>query len=148
MRSADVHKDIRTERAQEEREVTWPIAPPSQVDLPDGEYLAAFREAKPGQWFGQQKVRLRYEIVEPATSAGIQIFLFATLQKHPSHRTKYYALWVKANGGPPNRGDRMTCHVFRGYWKVRVVWTVPKNGGHPMPQVSDLLERVAGGRAR
>jgi hypothetical protein len=130
---------------QKYRESDWPMAPPSQSDFPGGAYLAAFRDAKLGQWFGQGKVRLRYEIVEPAASAGIQVFLFATLPKHPSHRTKYYGLWVKANGGPPGRNDRMSPRVFRGYWKVLVVWSVPKNGGHPMPQVTELLERVAGG---
>ena len=127
------------------RDGDWPIAPPSQSDLPNGEYLAAFRDAKPGQWFGQQKVRLSFEIIEPAASAGIQVYLYSTMPKHPSHRHKYYDLWVGANGGPPARGDRMTCRVFRGYWKVRVAWSVPKNGRHPMPLVTDLLERVAGG---
>lgn len=137
-------KPIPENDGRRERESDWPIAPPSRSDLPDGEYLAAFLDAKCGQWFGQQKVRLLYEIVEPAASAGIQIFLFATLPKHPSHRTKYYALWVKANGGPPHRNDRMSPRVFNGYWKVRVAWSMPKNGGHPMPQVTELLERVAG----
>jgi len=132
-------------KGQGERESDWPIAPPSQFDLPDGEYLAAFSEAKPGQWFGQQKVRLRFEIVEPAASAGIYVYLYSTLPKHPSHRHKYYDLWVRANGAPPVRGDRMTCRVFRGYWNVRVAWSVPKDGGHAMPQVTELLERVAGG---
>jgi hypothetical protein len=130
---------------ERERESDWPIAPPSQSDLPDSEYIAAFRDAKPGQWFGQQKVRLRFEIVEPAASAGIEVFLFSTLPKRLSHRCKYYDLWVKANGGPPHRNDRMSPRVFRGYWKVRIEWSVPKNGGHPMPQVTELIERVAGG---
>jgi hypothetical protein len=130
---------------QRKRESDWPIAPPSQSDLPDGEYLVAFRDAKLGQWFGQQKVCLHYEIVEPATYAGIQVYLYSTMPKHPSHRHKYYDLWVKANGGPPRRGDRMSSRVFRGYWKVSVAWNVPKNGGHPMPLVTELLERVAGG---
>lgn len=145
MRSNDLSKDIRTESTQEEQKTNWPIAPPAQSDLPDGEYIAAFRDATPGQWFGQQKVRLRYEIVEPAASAGIQIFLFSTLPKHPSHRHKYYDLWVKANGGPPHRNDRMSPRVFCGYWRVRIAWSVPKNGGHSMPQVVELLERIAGG---
>ena len=131
--------------AQKEREGDWPIAPPTQSDLPDGEYLAAFRDAKPGQWFGQQKIRLRYEIVEPAASASIQVYLFATLPEHLSPRHKYYDLWVKANGGPPHRGDRMSPRVFRGYWNLLVAWNTPKNGGHPMPQVTELLDRAAGG---
>lgn len=123
----------------------WPIAPPSQSEFPDGQYTAAFQNADPGQWFGQKKIRLCFKIVEPIACAGILLFLYATLPKHPSHRTKFYALWVKANGGPPCRNDRMSPRVFRGYWKVRVVWSVPKNGGHPMPQVAEILERVAGG---
>jgi hypothetical protein len=137
-------KPIPENDGQSEQQNDWPIAPPSQSDLPGGEYVAAFRGAERGQWFGQQKVRLCFEIVEPAASAGIRVYLYSTLPKHPSHRHKYYNLWAGANGGPPARGDRMTSRVFRGYWKVRVIWGVPKNGGHSMPLVTDLLERVAG----
>jgi hypothetical protein len=130
---------------QRERESDWPIAPASSSDLPDGKYVAAFREAKRNPWFGQPKVCLRYEIVEPAAFAGIEVFLFATMPKKPSQQHKFYGLWVKANGGLPRRGDRMSSRVFRGYWNVRVAWNVPTNGGHPMPLVTELLERVAGG---
>jgi len=132
---------------QREREYKWPIAPPTPSDLPDGEYLAAFRGGEPGQWFGQQKIRLRFEIFEPAAYAGIEVLLFATLPNRPSPRHKYYDLWVRANGGPPHRNDRMSPRAFRGYWRVRIAWSVPKNGGHPMPQVMELLERTVGGRS-
>src|SRR5262249_16911067 len=98
-----------------------------------------------GQWFGQKKVRLRFEIVEPPPNAGIQVFLFATLPKNPSHRHKYYDLWVKANDGPPHRNDRMSPRVFQGYWKLRVVCSVPNNGGHSMPKVTELFDREGGG---
>jgi len=128
-----------------ERESPWPIAPPSRNELPDGVYIASFRDADRHQWFGQAKVRLRYEIVEPSAYIGMQVFLFSTLPQSLSHRHKYYELWVRANGGPPHRNDRMSPRIFRGYWKIRVVWNEPKNGGHPMPLVTDLLERVAGG---
>jgi hypothetical protein len=127
-----------------ERDSDWPIAPPSENDLPAGEYIAAYRSAKLGHWFGQQKIRLLFEIVEPRGYAGIYIPLFATLQKQSSPRCKYYAIWVKANGRMPLRGDRMSPRAFRGYWKVRVVWSVPKKGGYPMPQIEELIERVAG----
>ncbi len=133
---------------QPEQEGVWPLAPPSQSDLPDGEYIAAFRDAQRAQWFCQEKIRLRFEIIEPAIYAGIQVYLFSTLPKHLSHRCKYYALWVKANGGLPHRNDRMSPRVFHGYWKIRVAWSVPQNDGYPMPQVVELIERVAGARAR
>jgi hypothetical protein len=131
---------------QGERTSDWPIAPPSHSDLPNGEYIAAYREAERGEWFSQQKVRLHFEIVEPAQYAAIEVPLFATLPKRPSQRCKYFELWAKANGGPPCRGDRMSPKVFRGYWRVSVGWSMPKNGGHSMPQVTQLIERVAGGR--
>ena len=130
---------------QKDRETDWPVAPPSEIDLPAGEYIAVYRGAKQGQWFGQHKVRLLFEIVESRHYAGIQIPLFATLEKCSSPRCKYYAIWVKANGGVPIRGSRMSPRAFRGYWRVRIAWSVPRNGGHPMPQVTELIERFAGG---
>ncbi|MDR4470219.1 MAG: hypothetical protein MRJ68_18300 [Nitrospira sp.] len=135
---------IQTQQVQQEREKAWPVAPPSRDELPDGVYVASFRNADRHEWFGQAKVRLRYEIIEPPAYAGIQVFLFSTLPKNLSHRHKYYELWVKANGGPPRRNDRMSPRIFKGYWRVKVTWSVAKSGGHPMPLVSELLERVAG----
>jgi len=128
-----------------ERESDWPIGPPQQAELPDGEYVAAYRGAERNIWFGQKKIRLCFQIIEPTCYVGIEVFLFATLPNRLSHRHKYYDLWSKANGGPPRRNDRMSPRVFRGYWKVKVGWSVPRTGGHPMPQVVELLERVAGG---
>lgn len=130
---------------QSKRERAWPIAPPSPSDLPVGEYVAAYRGARLGRWFGQEKVRLLFEIVDPASYAGIQIPLFATVEAQSSPRSKYFALWVRAKGSLPLRGDRMSPLAFRGYWRVRVAWSTPKNGGYPMPQVVELLERIAGG---
>jgi hypothetical protein len=124
----------------------WPVAPPSQDDLPEGEYIAAYRGFTKRDYYGQAKIRLDWEPVE-GTGASTRIPLFATLGRHCSQRSKYYGLWVKANGGPPRRGDRMSPKVFRGYWRVRIAWSVPKNGGHPMPQVVELIERDAGGPA-
>lgn len=130
---------------QSKRERAWPIAPPSPSDFPEGQYVVAYRGAQRGQWFGQEKVRLLFEVVDPASCTGFQVPLFATLNAQSSPRSKYFALWVKAKGSWPDRGDRMSPLVFRGYWLVRIAWITPKNGGHPMPQVIELLERVAGG---
>jgi hypothetical protein len=125
----------------------WPLAPPSEADLPEGEYTVAYRGFKKAVWFGQSKIRLNLEVVDPGHCMGIQVPLFATNGRQCSQRSKYYGLWVKANGGPPRRGDRMSPKVFSGYWRVRITWSVPKNGGHSMPQVTELIERVAGGPA-
>ena len=144
MRSVDLSEDIRKEPAQKERETDWPLAPPSESDLPAGQYVAAYRGYVLGEWFKQKKIKLMFEIVEPRLYAGYDVPLFATLEKKISRACKYYGLWVKANGRVPLRGDRMSPRVFSGYWNVRVAWSVPKNG-HPMPQVVELIERVAGG---
>ena len=147
MRSVDLDEELRIHHTHVERETDWPVAPPSEIDLPTGEYTAAYRGAKRGQWFGQQKVLLLFEIVTPVHSAGITIPLFATLptERRLSQRSKYYGLWVKANGGPPLRGDRMSPRVFRGYWDIRIGWSKPKDGGAGMPQIIELIERVAEG---
>ena len=146
MRSVDL-AEVPIESDVEELETDWPMAPPTERDLPPGDYTASYCGAKRGKWFGQEKVQLLFEIVPPAHSAGIKVPLFATLPKKRrlSPRTKYYALWVKANGGPPLRGDRMPPRVFRGYWNIRIGWSTPKDGGAGMPQVIELIERVAGG---
>ena len=146
MRSVDLD-EVRIEPAQADREIDWPVAPPSETDLPAGEYVASYRGAKRGQWFGQQKVQLLFEIVTPAHSAGIKIPLFATLPtgRRLSQRSKYFGLWVKANGALPLGGDRMSPRVFRGYWDIRIGWSKPKDGGAGMPQIIELIERVAEG---
>ena len=144
MRSVDLSEDIRIAPAQKERETDWPLAPPSESDFPGGEYIASFIEHARGTWFKQEKIKLIFKIVDPRLYAGYDVRLFATFEKKISRASKYYALWVKANGGVPLRGDRMSPRVFSGYWNVRVAWSVPKNG-HPMPQVVELIERVAGG---
>ncbi|MGC3973909.1 MAG: hypothetical protein QM771_05935 [Nitrospira sp.] len=123
------------------------MAPASESDLPEGEYVVAYRGFHKGQWFGQRKICLRFEVVEPSNCAGIQVSLFSTFEPSPSSRTKYYTNFVKANGGIPRRGDRMSPKVFKGYWRAIIAWNSPKNGGHSMPQVTELIERVAGGTA-
>ncbi len=129
----------------QEGEAPWPVAPPSPSDLPDGEYIVAFLAHTIRSWFGQRKIRLTYEIIDPAQYAGIEVGLFATMGKRISRRSKFYALWVRANGGLPSRGDRMSPRVFRGYWRVRIAWSAPAKCGYAMPMIVELIERVAGG---
>lgn len=141
-RRTAVQKNIKATQGGGDTE--WPLAPPSEADLPGGEYIVSFVDCIQIDYFGQQKVRLQFVTVEPRQYADMMVPLFATLAKPPSRRSKYYALWVKANDGVPSRNDRMTARVFRGYWKARLDWSVPKNGGHRMIQVTDLIERIAG----
>ncbi len=148
-----IHLDGQPQGALEEEEAhatEWPVAPPSPEELPAGSYVAAYRGDRRGRWFGQAKVELLFEIVEPLAQRGLRVSLFATLPKRGqvSSRSKYYALWLQANGGPPRRGDRMTPRVFSGYWRVRVGWSIPQKDGPGKPIVTELIERVAGGPSR
>lgn len=132
------------------------LPPLTPDDVPTGVYLAAFVKASLDHYRGQRKIRLDFELIEPASVTGLIVSLWCThphrdLNRRHSKRSKFYKLWIFANGGPPKRGQRMTMKVFHGYWKVRVRWGVSNgDGGLPKgaptsPVVDALLEREAGG---
>jgi hypothetical protein len=132
------------------RDTNWPLSPFSPQDLPAGCYLASYSMYERRSYYGQPKVRLEYEIVEPMAFKGLLVSLYCTCKQdrnhRPSRQSKYYALWIQARGGPPLRGERMTPIVFQGYWQIRVDWGRDKETGNPStPYVAELLERVAGG---
>ena len=104
MRSVDLDEEQRIESTRENH---WPLAPPSESDLPAGEYIAAYLSCVQGEWFKQAKIKLLFEIVEPRQFAGIVVPLWATIQKKISPAWKYYAIWTKAKGCSPRRKDRM-----------------------------------------
>ena len=64
--------------------------------------------------------------------------------RRPHKKSDFYKLWVRVNGGPPRRRQRMAMHIFEGYWRLRIRWGRVK-GEPSTPKVEDLLERVAGG---
>lgn len=132
-----------------DRGTTWPLGPLTPEDLPAGLYLASYRTWERKPYFGQPKIRLEFVIIEPVAFAGLLVSFFATCKedrnRRPSRRSKYYQLWVRVHGGPPQRGQRMTPSIFRGYWQIRVDWGRSTTGEPTTPIVVDLLERVAGG---
>ena len=128
----------------------WWCGDLSPDDLPAGKYLVSFRTWEKRAYFSQLKIRLDFVIVDPAAFRGILVSLYATCTLSPNKRhsraSKYYQLWVQANGGrPPKRGERMTASAFEGYWNVEVVWACNKAGEPTVPKIETLLERVAGG---
>lgn len=137
------------------RKLDWtpPLGPLTPEELPEGDdYLGSYRgfDAKP--YFDQPKLRLDFEIIEPPSCATLIVPLFVTdnrpdRNRRPSKRSNFYKLWVWVNGGPPTRGQRMTMHIFEGYWRLRIRWGRVK-GEPSTPCVDALLERVAGGPTR
>ena len=130
----------------------WALGDFTPADLPGGPYLVCYRTYEKGWQFTQVKIRLDFVIVEPAAYAGIIVSLYCTCILNPNTRhsraSKYYQLWVQANGGPPKHGERMTPSVFAGYWNVEVSWGKKdgkKDGEPTIPKIERLIERVAGG---
>jgi hypothetical protein len=121
--------------------------------LPAGDaYIGSFRGAELKEYFTWPKLRLDFALIEPADVASMIVSLYVNAkgfarQRRPSRRSKFYQLWVLANGGPPVRGQRMSMSVFDGYWRLAIRWGMV-NGEPTTPCVDTLLERVAGGPAR
>jgi hypothetical protein len=132
---------------------TPPLAPLTPEELPPGDhYVGAYRGYEAATYFDQVKLRLDYELVEPAAVARLVVPLFVNDSRpsrnhRPSRRSKFYQLWVQVNGGPPARGQRMVMQVFDGWWRLRIRWGLVK-GEPSTPLVDALVERVAGGPTR
>ena len=129
----------------------WSCGDLTPEDLPGGNYLVSYRTWEKMSYWGQSKIRLDFVIVEPTAYLGLLVSLYCTCTLNPNKRhsraSKYYQLWVQANGGPPQRGQRMTPSIFQGYWDVAVAWGRNKTGEPTIPKIEKLLERVAGGPA-
>jgi len=60
-------------------------------------------------------------------------------------RSKYFKEWVRANGGPPRRGDRLFPNVFRQRMaKVEVGDTEPSKSAAPYSVVRKIIEWETG----
>ena len=131
--------------------IEWPpLGPMTPEEFPAGDhYVGSYRGHEIKEHFEQLKIRLDFEIVEPPPYKTLLVPLFATYpaldrNRRPSRRSKFYQLWVMANGGLPKCGERMSMRVFEGYWQLRIRWG-QVNGKPSTPVVDALLERVAGG---
>ena len=136
------------------RKIDWtpPLGPLTPEELPEGDdYIGSYRDHDFKHYFDQAKVRLDFELIDPPACANLIVSMFMNADeldrnRRPSTQSKFYKLWVRANGGPPKRGERMSIRVFAGYWRLRIRWGLVK-GEPSTPVVDALLERVAGGSA-
>ena len=105
-------------RLRKEPEIEWTHTP----RLPPGDYQAISRSAR--TYFDQQFQRwvcaVQFDIVRDSVSmekiARLTWFLNlgSEAKARAGRRTKYWAAWIRANGGPPQRGDRLSPKVFSG----------------------------------
>jgi hypothetical protein len=62
-----------------------------------------------------------------------------------SRRSKYFKEWVRANGGPPARGDRLSPNVFRHRMaRVEIGDTDPTKSAAPYSVVRTIIEWETG----
>lgn len=72
-----------------------------------------------------------------------------------NRRSNYWAAWLKANGGPPKRRDRITQRIFEGRYAVVKVEDTRKNhrqiaitADDCYSVIRDVLEWQTGGPSR
>lgn len=115
----------------EYRDEDWPEAPDSEHPDPErGKYLLSFVRSRKIERFNRNKIELDFVIIKPIEYEKKTVKMyFAMPDDGPiSPDSKYFDVWCKANGGRPKRGDRMTPHVFHGYWWAELGYTKKKAG--------------------
>lgn len=101
----------RVEEKDGELEFNVPIE--SRPLIPPGSYEVAFVRAKTFLRIYQRKrIVLRFRIMD-GSYAGIELEMFCRVPERFTDSSKYYRLWVLANGAKPNRPDRMSSRVFQ-----------------------------------
>lgn len=121
-------------------EVEWPDYP----RIEPGRYMAYCRAAK--QYFDRRFKRhtllLHFDILDQSQQFIARLPMWFNLgsgQKPRAGRgSKYFSEWIKANSGPPARGDRFSDRVFtRRFVTVEVEDT---KGAAPYSVVRQIIE--------
>ena len=133
----------------------WPGAPNSDQP-PPGKYVVSYVRGRVVWRFDRRVAELDFSIIEPVEWEKWVVTMYCSLPLDgpASPRSKYYEVWTLANGGRPKRRDRMTPHVFSGYWIAEVGETrraTTRDGIRELAQdergmavVLSLIERAAG----
>lgn len=121
--------------------------------IPSGEYFAYCKFAKryrdPG--FQRWTCLMRWDVFKDdllTVVATIPMWIPLGSRERPraSRRGNYLKEWVRANGGPPERGDRLSPRVFtRRMARVEVGDTDPKKSPVPYSVVRRIVFWETGG---
>jgi len=98
--------------------------------------------------FNAWKVRLRFH--DLLNEEHVFGFFHLSRGSKPviGRRSRYYAAWVMANGGPPRRRDRLSPRVFKGKWFLLRIRDVRKrhdqleHSEHDVYSNAEILKRV------
>jgi len=99
-------------------EIEWAYRP----RIPPGDYHAISRTASVyyDKQFKRWVCAVQFDIVGDslALTTTVRLTWFLNLGKGPNpragRRTKFWAAWVRANGEPPKRRDRLSPSIFAG----------------------------------
>jgi hypothetical protein len=134
MSLANSAKKAATRRGAEP-DVTWTAA----QRLEPGQYRAYCRSAKiyRDRGFGRWVCPVQFDILDANLMVVGRLPWFLNMgtreRPHAGRRSKYFLAWVKANGGPPARRDRLTPQIFmRRYAMVEVGDTVKNFAQQPV----------------
>lgn len=105
------------QRSRAEPEISWSFAP----RLPPGEYPAFCRSSRTywDKQFKRWSCAVQFEVLDDSLTQVLArltwyLCLGAKEKPHAGRRGNYWAAWLRANGGSPKRGDRVSSRVFEG----------------------------------
>jgi hypothetical protein len=150
-RRESVHK-------RREPEIGWRFA----ERIEPGEYPAYCRSA--AVYYDRQFKRwvcaVQFEVLDSSLmNVAARVTWYLNLgsreKAHIGRRSKYWAAWVKANGGPPKRGDRVSPRVFQARHALVTVEDTSKNHRQEViaaeqsySVIRDVVEWQTGGCAK
>jgi hypothetical protein len=148
------HPRVVAAKRRKEPEIEWEFVP----RLEPGVYRAYSRSARTyhDRVFKRWVCAVQFDILGADLMSILgRLTLFLNLgsedRPHATRRKKYWTAWEFANGGPPQRSDRMSPRVFtKRYALVRVADTTkdarqqPVAGGHAYSVVTEVLEWETG----
>jgi hypothetical protein len=119
-----------TERRQKQPEIAWEYT----ARIQPGEYSGYCRAANVywdrqfKRWvFAAQFDVFGTSLVEPLACLTWFLNLGSRAKPKAGRRTRYWAAWVNANGGPPKRDDKIAPRVFKGRYALVKVGDTAKN---------------------
>ena len=126
----------------------WGDQPPL---IPEGEhYVVSFLRGKKMQPFkkGGLKLFFLFQVVLPIEFDGVKLNMAMNFKPGLLPvSSKFYQLWVLANGGPPGRHERFASKILRNKYFNAVVRTVKTNSQgkmrHKLTQYS-VIDRLTG----
>ena len=124
--------DKRPKHHPREPEIAWAFVP----RIAPGDHPAISRGASVyrDRQFKRWVCAVQFDILSSSlmeVTARLTWFLNLGPREKPKagRRTNYWAAWVKANGGPPKRRDRLSARVFEGRHAIVLVEDTRKTHG-------------------